>query len=223
MWPIQPFQTTQPLSTHRSVISASTAYSIANVIHIFFGILEGLIGIRILLMFFGAGSDAGFSSLVYAVTGPFLIFFNNVFPSVSTGVGTLEVSSILAVVVYSILSSRIVDFFLGLGRQRGVFDPTYQIAQVVHLFFNTLGGLIGIRILLKCFGADPNAGFSTLVYGITNPFLGFFYNVFPPVSTGVGTLELSSILAILVYGLLSWGITMLILSLGRRQRTNLIA
>jgi len=68
-----------------------------------------------------------------------------------------------------------------------------------------IGGLLGIRFLLRALGANPDAGFAQAVYAITGvlvaPFSGLFGATQMP--TG-GTLELSTLVALIVYAGLGW-------------------
>jgi uncharacterized protein YggT (Ycf19 family) len=80
----------------------------------------------------------------------------------------------------------------------------YRLTQVVNQVFGLIEGLIAIRLLLKVLGANPSTGFAQFIYGITTPlvepFLGLFNN--PTYQNGV--LELSSIVALIVYALVAW-------------------
>ncbi len=79
-----------------------------------------------------------------------------------------------------------------------------RVTQLIYWLFGLVEGLIAIRFVLKALGANPSAGFAEFVYGITNvlvaPFVGLFGN---PQAQG-SVLELNSIVALIVYGLLAW-------------------
>jgi uncharacterized protein YggT (Ycf19 family) len=96
-----------------------------------------------------------------------------------------------------------------------------RIAQVVYVLFGVLEGLIVLRILLKLLGANPDAGFSAFVYNITAPFVGFFQGVFSTPTAHTSVFEFSSVLALVVYALVGWGIVRLIEVFGQRQTTTL--
>jgi len=61
-------------------------------------------------------------------------------------------------------------------------------------------------VLLKLLGANPQAGFAQFIYGITAVFLAPFAALFPSPSASGSVLELSSLVAMLVYALLAWTI-----------------
>lgn len=66
--------------------------------------------------------------------------------------------------------------------------------------------LISIWVLLKLLGANPQAGFAQFIYGMTAVFLARFTALFPDPAAGAAVLELSSLVAMLVYALIAWGI-----------------
>jgi hypothetical protein len=90
-------------------------------------------------------------------------------------------------------------------------DPTaMRASQIVYFIFGIVEALIVIRIILKLLAANPNAGFSNLIYIVTNPLVAFFQGVFPEPQSNGSVLELSALLALVVYALLAWGIVRLI-------------
>lgn len=91
--------------------------------------------------------------------------------------------------------------------------------QVVYLIFGIIEVLIGIRVVLKLLAANPDAGFSSFIYGITGPFVAPFLGVFPEPSGNNGSVfELSSVLAIIVYMLLAYVIVRVIHIMSHRPR-----
>ncbi len=79
----------------------------------------------------------------------------------------------------------------------------FKLSQIIWLGFGVLEGLIGLRILLRLMAANPASPFAHLVYEITQPFLAPFAGLTAtPAANGV-VLEVSSIVALFVYALLS--------------------
>jgi hypothetical protein len=80
----------------------------------------------------------------------------------------------------------------------------YRVTQMIYWVFGLVGALIAIRIVLKALGANPAAGFAEFIYGMSwplvLPFVGLFAN---PQSQG-SVLELTSIVALIVYALAAW-------------------
>lgn len=87
----------------------SSANWLAGLIYTLFGIVEILIALRVLLSLIAADRAAGFSRFIYGVTGPFVAPFNGIVgePAASNG-SVFEVPSVLAIIVYLILSWIIV-------------------------------------------------------------------------------------------------------------------
>jgi uncharacterized protein YggT (Ycf19 family) len=86
------------------------------------------------------------------------------------------------------------------------FNPGWRAVQLVYLVFGIIDGLLLIRLVLKLLGANPTAAFSNWIYNATDIFLGPFRNILPTVGNQTSLLELSVVLAILVYALLGWAI-----------------
>jgi uncharacterized protein YggT (Ycf19 family) len=96
-------------------------------------------------------------------------------------------------------------------------SPADRVVRIVYLVFGILEALLVIRFILKLLAANPDAGFSSFIYSITQPFLGLFQGVFPDAFTRGSVLEVSTLLAIVVYALIAWGIASGIRILARRQ------
>jgi YggT family protein len=90
------------------------------------------------------------------------------------------------------------------------FNPGWRAVQLVYLIFGVIGGLLVIRLILKLLGANPTAGFSNWIYNVTTVFLAPFKNILPTIGTNQSQLEMSVVLAILVYALLGWAIGRLV-------------
>jgi uncharacterized protein YggT (Ycf19 family) len=80
----------------------------------------------------------------------------------------------------------------------------YRLTQLIYWVFGLIEGLIAIRLILKALGANPSAGFSQFIYNITAPLVAPFINLFSNPSYGTSVLELSSIVALIVYALVAW-------------------
>jgi len=78
--------------------------------------------------------------------------------------------------------------------------------QAVSLVFGILDVLIGIRVVLKLIGANPANAFAHFIYSISALFLGPFFGLIRTPSSGGMVLEVSSIIAMIIYALIAWGI-----------------
>jgi hypothetical protein len=87
-------------------------------------------------------------------------------------------------------------------RERRIF--TFKATQLVWLLFGILEALILLRIGLKLIGANPDSQIVNLIYGITALFLFPFKDLIGSPTSGNMVLELSSMFAMLIYGLIAW-------------------
>lgn len=93
---------------------------------------------------------------------------------------------------------------------------------LIYFAFGLLESLLAFRLILKLTGASMSSGFVSTIYGLTGifilPFEGIFKRWF---AQGVGTgavLEPSTLVAIVVYIFLGWGIVKLVrISSGEKQ------
>lgn len=80
-----------------------------------FGFIEGIVGLRILLKFFGANELTPFVTWVYHTSQPLLVPFEGMFPSVTEKRGfTIDVSSLFALLVYAFIAFFIQEAINGL-------------------------------------------------------------------------------------------------------------
>jgi hypothetical protein len=80
----------------------------------------------------------------------------------------------------------------------------FRVTQLVYWIFGLVEGLILIRMVLKALGANPSAGFAQFIYGLSEPLIGPFVGLFQNPAYQNSVLELGSIVALIVYGLLAW-------------------
>ena len=104
------------------------------------------------------------------------------------------------------------------GVARAAVSPSYRAAQFVYLSLGIIEGLIVIRLILKLLAANAGAAFTSLIYGVTGPLVAPFQGVFPTPQTDGSVLEVSSLLALIVYALIAWAIVRIIrISANRRE------
>lgn len=84
--------------------------------------------------------------------------------------------------------------------------PIYRGTQVVWYILGVVEVLLAFRFVLKLLGANPVAGFSSFIYGITKFFAAPFLSVFRVSQVAGSVLEWTTLLAMLVYFVLAWGI-----------------
>lgn len=85
------------------------------------------------------------------------------------------------------------------------------IAQrVIWFIVGVIDALIAVRFILLLLGANQSTGFVDFIYGITAVFAAPFVGIFGEPTYGSFTFEWSSVLAVIVYSLIAWGIVKLI-------------
>jgi hypothetical protein len=90
-------------------------------------------------------------------------------------------------------------------------SPLANWTNVIYIVLAVLEGLIAIRFVLKLLAANPEAGFATLVYGVTAPFLAPFVGLLGnPASTAGNQFEVTSLVAMAVYALVAWLLTRIV-------------
>lgn len=68
------------------------------------GFIIVLLALRIVLQLLGANDAAGFVNFIYSISQPFAAPFYGMFPEPTRGVSTLDVSSIFAILIYSLVA-----------------------------------------------------------------------------------------------------------------------
>ena len=89
-------------------------------------------------------------------------------------------------------------------REQRIF--TFKATELVWLMFGILEALIALRIGLKLIGANPGSPIVDLIYGFTQLFLFPFTGMVGSPTAGNMQLELSSMFAMLIYGLVAWAL-----------------
>lgn len=107
------------------------------------------------------------------------------------------------------------------GLEQRIF--TFKATYVIWLFLVILEALLALRIGLKLIGANADSPFATLIYGITNLFLVPFAGLIGTPTAGGMVLEISSLIAMLVYALVFWAIERLVWVTFYRPREAAVA
>jgi hypothetical protein len=85
------------------------------------------------------------------------------------------------------------------------------IAQrVIWFFVGVITVLLALRFVLLLLGANRDAGFVDFVYTVSGMFVAPFVGIFGEPTYGQSVLEISSLLAIVIYALIGWGLAKLI-------------
>lgn len=92
--------------------------------------------------------------------------------------------------------------------QNGV-RPLYRGTQIVWYIFSVVEVLLVFRFLLKLLGANPDAGFTALIYMLSYPLAAPFLYVVRSTQVSGSVFEWTTLLAMLVYWVVAWGIVRL--------------
>jgi hypothetical protein len=102
------------------------------------------------------------------------------------------------------------------GRERRI--STFRITQLFWLVLGFFEALLALRVVFKLIGVNGDNPFAGLIYGITGIFVAPFASLIGTPSSGGMSLEISTIIAMIVYALVGWGIIRFIEVLFYRPR-----
>jgi YggT family protein len=105
---------------------------------------------------------------------------------------------------------------------RGQRQFTFQASQLIWLLAGLLEALLALRFFLKLIGANAASPFAHLLYGVTGVFLAPFAGLTGTPASGGLVLEISTVIAMIVYALLAWVIERLVWVIFYRPRTAVI-
>jgi uncharacterized membrane protein len=96
--------------------------------------------------------------------------------------------------------------------QATAYDPyagrramSVKLTQTIYFIFGLIEALLVIRFVLKALGASAEAGFAQFIYGVTGPLVAPFLGLFgTPQGASGGTLELHTLIAMVIYALVAW-------------------
>src|SRR4030066_2573948 len=103
-----------------------------------------------------------------------------------------------------------------------VATSSQTVEYLIYFFFGALEILLAFRLVLKLMGASMASGFVGLIYGLTGIFILPFEGIFRRgTAQGIETtsvLEPSTLVAMIVYAVLAWGMIVLLRILsGQKQ------
>jgi hypothetical protein len=101
-------------------------------------------------------------------------------------------------------------------------DPVWSATgvRIVVFLLGIVESVLLLRLLLKLLAANAGSPFVTFIYGVSGFLLGPFKGIFGSTSGGSGSvLEPATLVAMLVYALLAWGLVKLIMIFRRKRRS----
>ena len=90
--------------------------------------------------------------------------------------------------------------------------PSYNFraAAVVWFVVGAVEIFIAARFLGKLFGASAQSAFVNFIYQVSSPMVAPFTGIFGDTGTKTNTFETASLVAIVVYAVIAWGLVALI-------------
>src|SRR5215212_3085191 len=82
--------------------------------------------------------------------------------------------------------------------------------QIIYFIFGAIEALLAVRFALLLLGANEASGFVRLIYGLSRPFVLPFQGIFGEPVLGASALEWASLVGIIVYALVAYGLARLI-------------
>ncbi|MBE0411844.1 MAG: YggT family protein [Anaerolineales bacterium] len=95
---------------------------------------------------------------------------------------------------------------------------TFKATQIIWLLFGLILGLIGLRVVFKLIAVNPDNPFAALLYKVSDFFVAPFASLTGAPTAGGMVLEISSIIAIIVYLLIAWALVRVVDVLFYRPR-----
>jgi hypothetical protein len=96
--------------------------------------------------------------------------------------------------------------------------------RLAYFLFGALEILLVFRFVLKLAGASPANAFMGLIYGLSgifvSPFAGIFHRGYAQGVETTSVFEPSTLIAILVYAVVAWGIVKLVRILSGEKRVS---
>lgn len=88
---------------------------------------------------------------------------------------------------------------------RRIYHPGSAIASIIEVVFGIIQVFLGLRFILKFFGANMAVPLVQWIYNVAGALLAPFYGIFPTVVLGDRfVLEFTTLFAMIVYGLIRW-------------------
>ncbi len=82
--------------------------------------------------------------------------------------------------------------------------------QIIYFVFGAIEALLAVRFTLLALGANEASGFVRLIYGLSRPFVLPFQGIFGEPALGASVLEWASLVGIIVYALVAYGLARLV-------------
>lgn len=98
-------------------------------------------------------------------------------------------------------------------------SPVIVVARVIYFIFGVIIAFIALRMIFLLLAANQANGFVDFIYSVSGLFVSPFFGIFGRTLTySSSVFELSSLVAIIVYALICWGLVSLV-TIGSRHHS----
>ncbi|MFN8512924.1 MAG: YggT family protein [Thermomicrobiales bacterium] len=98
------------------------------------------------------------------------------------------------------------------------------LTSLVYFLTGLVGFLLALRIVLKLLAANPDSGFTRFIYGLSGPLVAPFAGIVgTPGADNGAVFEVSTLIALVVYLIVGWGIARLLALLVNRPASGVSA
>lgn len=103
------------------------------------------------------------------------------------------------------------------GDETPVEQTTNVAARIISFIGGVIMALLGLRFLLMLLGANRGNGLVDFIYSASYPFAAPFFGIFNyQQQFGVSRFEFETLIAIVIYGLITWALIRLV-TIGNRH------
>jgi len=95
---------------------------------------------------------------------------------------------------------------------------TFKATQLIWLLLGILEVLLALRFVFKLIGVNAANAFASFLYGLTGVFVAPFASLTGAPAAGGMVFEFSTLIAMIVYALIAWGIERLVYVIFYRPR-----
>ena len=92
----------------------------------------------------------------------------------------------------------------------GVSPYNFRAVAVVGFLIGVIDVVIAGRFLGKLFGASAQSAFVNGIYSVSSPLVAPFAGIFGDTGSKTNTFETASLVALVVYAVIGWGLVVLI-------------
>jgi hypothetical protein len=95
-------------------------------------------------------------------------------------------------------------------KQRGIAvanqnSSVARVVNIVYFLFGALELLLAVRVILHLVGVNAENGFASFIYGLSAPFVALFASLLQNPTLGTtAVLEITTIIAMLVWAIVAW-------------------